>query len=203
MSNYQFVVFSGKEQNRLGMKREEIINESNESSPSRQNDVDYVDSPLSSRASSSSSSSRKHLIVLPTLESSSSSSSSSNTGRKTNCDLRKQQHCIESRPPRSRESPSNVVVHSSSRQSSLSSHQHQRTQFNDASAMQLGGKCANNNAPGKAKIPRPANAFMLFANEWRKKLAVENPRESNKDISVRLVLFIFPFMQKPNNNSNN
>ncbi|XP_043269149.1 transcription factor SOX-3-like [Venturia canescens] len=39
---------------------------------------------------------------------------------------------------------------------------------------------------GKQKIPRPANAFMLFANEWRKKLAVENPRESNKDISVRL-----------------
>ncbi|KAJ8669018.1 hypothetical protein QAD02_000277 [Eretmocerus hayati] len=36
------------------------------------------------------------------------------------------------------------------------------------------------------KIPRPANAFMLFANEWRKKLAVENPHESNKDISVRL-----------------
>ncbi|XP_076233968.1 uncharacterized protein LOC143178916 isoform X2 [Calliopsis andreniformis] len=38
----------------------------------------------------------------------------------------------------------------------------------------------------KRKIPRPANAFMLFANEWRKKLAAENPRESNKDISVRL-----------------
>lgn len=35
--------------------------------------------------------------------------------------------------------------------------------------------------------PRPANAFMLFANEWRKKIAAENPRESNKDISVRLV----------------
>ncbi|XP_076182244.1 uncharacterized protein LOC143154212 [Ptiloglossa arizonensis] len=41
----------------------------------------------------------------------------------------------------------------------------------------------------KRKIPRPANAFMLFANEWRKKLAAENPRESNKDISVRLVSF--------------
>lgn len=40
-------------------------------------------------------------------------------------------------------------------------------------------------AAAKQKIPRPANAFMLFANEWRKKLAVENPRESNKDISVR------------------
>ncbi|KOX81221.1 hypothetical protein WN51_00129 [Melipona quadrifasciata] len=36
----------------------------------------------------------------------------------------------------------------------------------------------------KRKIPRPANAFMLFANEWRKKLAAENPRESNKDISI-------------------
>jgi len=39
----------------------------------------------------------------------------------------------------------------------------------------------------KRKIPRPANAFMLFANEWRRKLAAENPQESNKDISVRLV----------------
>ncbi|KAJ9584428.1 hypothetical protein L9F63_021228, partial [Diploptera punctata] len=38
----------------------------------------------------------------------------------------------------------------------------------------------------RQKIPRPPNAFMLFANEWRKKLAVEFPRESNKDISVRL-----------------
>ncbi|XP_015180051.1 PREDICTED: transcription factor Sox-10-like [Polistes dominula] len=46
----------------------------------------------------------------------------------------------------------------------------------------------NNNGGNllKRKIPRPANAFMLFANEWRKKLANENPRESNKDISVRL-----------------
>lgn len=42
--------------------------------------------------------------------------------------------------------------------------------------------------------PRPANAFMLFANEWRKKLAAENPRESNKDISVRLV---FPRKRRP------
>ncbi|KAL7301751.1 hypothetical protein TKK_0005745 [Trichogramma kaykai] len=45
------------------------------------------------------------------------------------------------------------------------------------------GKIVSVNKP---KIPRPANAFMLFANEWRKKLAVQNPRESNKDISVRL-----------------
>ncbi|XP_046392357.1 uncharacterized protein LOC124160537 isoform X2 [Ischnura elegans] len=36
------------------------------------------------------------------------------------------------------------------------------------------------------KIPRPPNAFMIFANEWRKKLARQNPRESNKEISVRL-----------------
>ncbi|KAG5329748.1 SRY protein, partial [Acromyrmex heyeri] len=36
----------------------------------------------------------------------------------------------------------------------------------------------------KRKIPRPANAFMLFANEWRRKLAAENPRESNKDITI-------------------
>ncbi|KAJ1529822.1 hypothetical protein ONE63_006563 [Megalurothrips usitatus] len=45
-------------------------------------------------------------------------------------------------------------------------------------------------APGpfsrKDRIPRPPNAFMLFANEYRKKLSCENPRESNKDISVRL-----------------
>ncbi|XP_046980574.1 sex-determining region Y protein-like [Schistocerca americana] len=38
----------------------------------------------------------------------------------------------------------------------------------------------------RQKIPRPPNAFMIFANEWRKKLAVNYPRESNKDISVRL-----------------
>ncbi|XP_018331223.1 high mobility group B protein 7-like isoform X2 [Agrilus planipennis] len=36
------------------------------------------------------------------------------------------------------------------------------------------------------KIRRPQNAFMIFANEFRKKLASENPSESNKDISVRL-----------------
>ncbi|XP_069686383.1 uncharacterized protein [Periplaneta americana] len=41
-------------------------------------------------------------------------------------------------------------------------------------------------AAPRQKIPRPPNAFMLFANEWRKKLAVQFPRESNKDISVRL-----------------
>lgn len=50
----------------------------------------------------------------------------------------------------------------------------------------IDGRIADSNGV-KRKIPRPANAFMLFANEWRKKLAAENPRESNKDISVRLV----------------
>uniref|UniRef100_A0A1B6DRC3 HMG box domain-containing protein n=1 Tax=Clastoptera arizonana TaxID=38151 RepID=A0A1B6DRC3_9HEMI len=38
----------------------------------------------------------------------------------------------------------------------------------------------------KLKIPRPPNAFMIFANEWRRKLAYQNPLESNKEISVRL-----------------
>lgn len=38
----------------------------------------------------------------------------------------------------------------------------------------------------KEKIPRPPNAFMIFANEWRRKLATQHPNESNKEISVRL-----------------
>lgn len=29
------------------------------------------------------------------------------------------------------------------------------------------------------KIPRPPNAFMIFANEWRKKLAIKNPGRKN------------------------
>ncbi|KAK9869962.1 hypothetical protein WA026_006060 [Henosepilachna vigintioctopunctata] len=33
---------------------------------------------------------------------------------------------------------------------------------------------------------KPVSAFMIFANEWRKRLAVEHPNESNKEISVRL-----------------
>jgi hypothetical protein len=37
-----------------------------------------------------------------------------------------------------------------------------------------------------SKIRRPPNAFMIFANEWRRKLASENPSESNKAISIRL-----------------
>ncbi|XP_018565168.1 high mobility group protein B1-like isoform X2 [Anoplophora glabripennis] len=36
------------------------------------------------------------------------------------------------------------------------------------------------------KNSRPANAFMIFANEWRKKLKVEHPDENNKAISVKL-----------------
>ncbi|XP_012286823.1 longitudinals lacking protein, isoforms H/M/V [Orussus abietinus] len=36
------------------------------------------------------------------------------------------------------------------------------------------------------RIPRPANAFMLFANEWRKKVAFEYPGDTNTEISVRL-----------------
>jgi HMG (high mobility group) box len=36
------------------------------------------------------------------------------------------------------------------------------------------------------KIRRPPNAFMIFANEWRRRLATENPNESNKAISIRL-----------------
>lgn len=27
----------------------------------------------------------------------------------------------------------------------------------------------------KSEIPKPPNAFMIFANEWRKKLVVEHP----------------------------
>ncbi|XP_046436045.1 transcription factor SOX-3-like [Neodiprion lecontei] len=79
--------------------------------------------------------------------------------------------CLESKPPRRRESNpiGNILqVH-----------------------LQRGGEIAAKyggvgSSAGKQKIPRPANAFMLFANEWRKKLAIQNPRESNKDISVRL-----------------
>lgn len=32
----------------------------------------------------------------------------------------------------------------------------------------------------------PPNAFMIFANEWRTKLASENPGASNREISVKL-----------------
>ncbi|XP_054262727.1 zinc finger and BTB domain-containing protein 43-like [Macrosteles quadrilineatus] len=47
----------------------------------------------------------------------------------------------------------------------------------------LGGKWGR---PKICKIPRPPNAFMIFANDWRRKLALEYPVESNKEISVRL-----------------
>lgn len=36
------------------------------------------------------------------------------------------------------------------------------------------------------KIRRPPNAFIIFGNEWRQKLAAEYPEDRNKDISVRL-----------------
>ncbi|KAG8222700.1 hypothetical protein J437_LFUL002757 [Ladona fulva] len=39
---------------------------------------------------------------------------------------------------------------------------------------------------GGNKIPRPPNAFMVFATEWRKKLAQIHQGETNKDISIRL-----------------
>ncbi|XP_021927988.1 sex-determining region Y protein-like [Zootermopsis nevadensis] len=39
-----------------------------------------------------------------------------------------------------------------------------------------------------AKIRRPPIAFMLFSNEWRKKIAIKHPGESNRQISVRLGL---------------
>ena len=37
-----------------------------------------------------------------------------------------------------------------------------------------------------AKIPRPPNAFMLYANEHRKAMAHLFPADSNKEISRRL-----------------
>ncbi|KAF2881420.1 hypothetical protein ILUMI_24760, partial [Ignelater luminosus] len=42
------------------------------------------------------------------------------------------------------------------------------------------------NQPLSSKIPRPANAFMIYANENRKKMAQMYPQESNKEISKRL-----------------
>ncbi|KAF2905979.1 hypothetical protein ILUMI_00210 [Ignelater luminosus] len=67
-------------------------------------------------------------------------------------------------------------------------------QKSDAKVLKLLSKHGNSSqdiqvddktVPGP-KIPRPPNAFMIFANEWRKKLAVEHQGESNKEISVRL-----------------
>jgi hypothetical protein len=42
------------------------------------------------------------------------------------------------------------------------------------------------NRKAASKIPRPPNAFILFANEWRKKVAEQHPWESNMEISKRL-----------------
>ncbi|XP_034943823.1 uncharacterized protein [Chelonus insularis] len=167
MSHYQFVLFSGKDDyyptGKL-KKREDVITVKSSNSSYTKSEREVDSSSPSSHTSSSSSSSRKQLIVFPT----------ENSNRVIECEQRNQQICIESKPPRKRELPSNILQM-----------QLQRQRFTNASATNLGGKCANSTL-GKAKIPRPANAFMLFANEWRKKLALENPRESNKDISVRL-----------------
>jgi hypothetical protein len=38
----------------------------------------------------------------------------------------------------------------------------------------------------KIRIRRPPNAFIVFANEWRKNIAAQNPQEKNKQISTRL-----------------
>lgn len=38
----------------------------------------------------------------------------------------------------------------------------------------------------KPKIPRPPNAFMIYANENRKSMAHQNPADSNKEISKKL-----------------
>jgi hypothetical protein len=37
-----------------------------------------------------------------------------------------------------------------------------------------------------SKIPRPTNGFLVFANKWRRTLAMQYPLERNKAISVRL-----------------
>ncbi len=52
-------------------------------------------------------------------------------------------------------------------------------------SLRMSGYAAGLTEP-KEKIPRPPNAFMIFANEWRRKLATQFPNESNKEISVRL-----------------
>jgi hypothetical protein len=41
-------------------------------------------------------------------------------------------------------------------------------------------------AKDKVRIRRPPNAFIVFANEWRKNIAAQNPHEKNKQISTRL-----------------
>ncbi|KAL1131972.1 hypothetical protein AAG570_011583 [Ranatra chinensis] len=48
-----------------------------------------------------------------------------------------------------------------------------------SSGRSSGGRSSSGN-----KIPRPPNAFMLYANTWRRRLAYAHPGESNKEISV-------------------
>lgn len=90
--------------------------------------------------------------------------------------------CIEPRRPRRKETGSGVA-------NVLQIHlQRGGIEGGSVAGGNIGAKYeAIGSSAGKQKIPRPANAFMLFANEWRKKLAIQNPRESNKDISVRPV----------------
>jgi hypothetical protein len=38
----------------------------------------------------------------------------------------------------------------------------------------------------EVRIRRPPNAFIIFANEWRKNIAAQNPGEKSKEISTRL-----------------
>lgn len=86
-------------------------------------------------------------------------------------------------------SKSSVTASKSSAPAKLSSEPDSALEFDTVSLYQEQQKLLSqlkeksNNQP-----PRPPNAFMIFANEWRKKLALENPSESNKQISVRLGL---------------
>ncbi|XP_063976003.1 uncharacterized protein LOC135161925 isoform X2 [Diachasmimorpha longicaudata] len=111
-------------------------------------------------------------MVLPSTPDQVINSPTDENTRPTRRDAKKQIRVEPSRS-RKREIPSDPL------QLSLD---YQQDSTENASALKRGGK----SSVGKAKIPRPANAFMLFANDWRKKLAADNPRESNKDISVRL-----------------
>ncbi|CAG5108948.1 Similar to SRY: Sex-determining region Y protein (Lutra lutra) [Cotesia congregata] len=177
MSNYQFVVFSGKNKNKSTIK-EDVESETEELSIN-QREVDSSSSSSLSRASSSSSStsSRKQLIVLTTASDGISNSATIESDSK-----KRRINNTDKQSSSSRKRDSSVSVSGKILKVDIG----QKQVSVDAGASQLGGKYSNSNALGKAKIPRPANAFMLFANEWRRKLANENPRESNKDISVRL-----------------
>lgn len=91
--------------------------------------------------------------------------------------------CIKPKPPRRREPASTTVANM------LQVHLQRGGICTDGTGIIASKYAGIGSSAGKQKIPRPANAFMLFANEWRKKLAIQNPRESNKDISVRLVFY--------------